>query len=271
VNYNFNDYARTKSINKRNEFINVNFENFDDFVCFGSALMRVNESYLKIVNDYPNFDIDVVYPESVSALSVSSVTLDKLIEFYNNCDCYTLYLFNKVFNGLSAYTISAMTVVDAGYNNSVSGIYYGIPIVYRDANKQLLDENQWSAIVEISASAEAFDRENTNTLLKRFGDYLTQNADNEDFQKLLYIIGRFFDEQRILVKKTSDLYNPDWLVYNYPSYKQVLLLQDNFNIEIGDLAHGPLVSEFLDSSSRDSVTNVFLNKKIMHRILSNYA
>ena len=125
--------------------------------------------------------------------------------------------------------------------------------------------------MEISASAEAFDRENTNTLLKRFGNYFVENTDNEEFQKLLYIMGRFFDEQRMLIKQNSNLYNPDWLIYNYPNYKQILLLQDNFNIEVGDLAHGPLVSEFLDSSSRDSSTNVFLNKKLIHRILSNYA
>ena len=142
MNYNFNDYVRTKSLKKRNDFINVNFSNFDDFVCFGSALMRLNESYMKIVNNYPNFDIDTLSPISVSALTVSSATLDKLIEFYNDCDEYTLYLFNTIFNGLTAYTVSAMNVVNVGYNESVSGAYYNIPIVYRDSNKQIMDESQ---------------------------------------------------------------------------------------------------------------------------------
>lgn len=275
MKYNFKDYVRTLELTKRNDYINVDFSDFSNFVCFGSALMRVNEAYLNIVNYYPDFAITGTTPQSLSSVAISGAAFEQLIDFYNKADAYTIYLFNEIFNGLTAYSITSLNIVNVGYNNTLSGnlsgTYYSVPIVYRDSNRELLSATQQSAFTNLALSAEYYDRDNTFALHKRFGEYFIYDERNEDFQRLIYIIGRFFDEQRLLVLQQSKLYNPDWLEHNYPNYKQLLLLQENFNINLDEMITRPHLDEFVCGSSRQSVTNLFLNKKILHRIISNYA
>lgn len=268
----FNEYIRTLQLKQKNDFINVDYSDFSNFVCFGSALMRVNESYLYIMNNYPSFSITSTTPIDITSITASYHTIEKLAYFYSNIDDYTQHLFNYIFNGATAYYVSELQFVEIG-DDSISGTIYNVPIVYK-SNNTLIDSSQLQYFIDLSASASDYDTANSNSILYRFGNYLTTDEDNIDFQKLLYVFGRFFDNERLKILQTSFTYTPDWMVYDDANYEQLLQQKQNLgiNYKYNDNGNSAL-GEFVDQSqvSDGQISSISVDKHIMKKILSNYA
>jgi hypothetical protein len=180
--------------------INIDFNNFNNFVHFSSAEKRLNNFFYKIqeIENYTN-DLKILTTLTYnSQVSSSKNTIETNINsIIANFDEYEYYLY-----------------YDSGSNSWPKSTSTKPYILYSTTSSQVL--NWYGSINETSAyyggqilSASNFDQDNPNYLFYAVPEYLRSNLSNESYILFIDMIGQLFDNIWIYYKDVTNKYNAD--------------------------------------------------------------
>lgn len=179
------------AINEKGIDVNVNYENFADFVHFSSAQERLLNFKYKV-------DLIASHYESVNSLASSTTGLQGVsgsIAYYEsqikgiveNFDHYERHLYYE-----SGSTSWPKTNTTKPYINQASNTSEAVA---------------WN-LAQIT-SAISFDNTNYSSLVNTIPAYLREDSNNENYLTFVYMIGQHFDNLWLYSKAVTDKYDAD--------------------------------------------------------------
>lgn len=183
--------------------INVDYENFENFIHFSSATQRINnfvykigllEDYQQQLNTQLNLQGGSSNPIVSTTIASISSSMNKIIEDFDNYE-YFLY-----FNSGSKYT----------WPKSGSAQPYSL---YSITSSQAIDWLGSSTIeptenkISILYSASLYDSLNKDNLASAVPQYILDDESNEPYLLFLNMVGQHFDNIWIYYKDVTNRYN----------------------------------------------------------------
>jgi hypothetical protein len=189
-------YNQLQSLLEEKEInININYENFDEFIHFSSAKTRLENFYYKVslIESYTN-DI-----ETLSSADSNTTSLEnKIQDIISNFDGYEYFLY---FNSGSQYS----------YPKSNSKPPYTL---YPTGSTEVLNwigsadpESEYYGGLALEASN--YDQENQDWLYWAIPEYLRDDSDNEQYDLFVDMIGQHFDNIWIYTKDVTNKFSAD--------------------------------------------------------------
>ena len=176
--------------------ININYENYANFVNFSSAKTRLENFYYKVgliesaTNELSNF-LGSITGDTVGTTSYSSsaAILTSQIDYViDNFDGYEYFLY---FNSGSQYS----------YPKSTSTPPYTL---YSTSSIQA---QEW--ITGSAASASAYDEENRNWLYYSIPEYLREDSQNQKYELFVDMVGQYYDNVWTYTKDLTNKFDAD--------------------------------------------------------------
>lgn len=187
-------YAKSKLKEKINDLL-IDYDNFDNFINYSSAELRTKIAKNKIIQ-YNSYDVSkqqVSKQANVSNTAISSSLSEK-------------------FNLITQDQINLLNTFDE-YES------------YLFFNTSSIDEKIQDGI--------SYDQDNYDSLLNQLPEYLKNDTQSEDYIKFTSMVGHFFDNILIYVKKFPRAYPINYNDNNdYPkNYIEELLNSFNWNVD----------------------------------------
>lgn len=180
-----NEIERELTLSKNIQELSVDYTDFNNFVVFSSAEVRLKIFKNKCIN--------------ISTLSSSLNVLEsKNVEFLGAS------------GSIYPYYSSEYSNIQGQINNIINSFDGFESYLYRSGNYIYQNGNFISSsyVVEMDLSASAYDRDNRDSLVNNCPEHILSSADNDDYIIFLTMIGHFFDNIYIYIS-------------NIPSQKQV--------------------------------------------------
>jgi hypothetical protein len=180
--------------------INIDFDNFNNFIHFSSAESRLNNFFYKIqeIENYTNDLNTLTTLTNNSQVSSSKNTIETNINsIIENFDEYEYYLY-----------------YDSGSNSWPKSTSTKPYILYSTTSSQVLN---WYGSIDGDSvyyggqilSASNFDQDNPNYLFYAVPEYLRNNLGNESYILFIDMIGQLFDNIWVYYKDVTNKYNAD--------------------------------------------------------------
>ena len=194
INENTLFYTKSKLKQRINDLL-IDYSNFDNFINYSSAELRTKIAKNKIIQ-YSNLDVSkeqVATQASTSNIAISS----SLSERYNTLTQDQIDLLNT-FDEYESYLFFNTSSIDEKIEDGVS-----------------------------------YDRDNYDSLLNQLPEYLKNDPQSEDYIKFTSMVGHFFDNILVYIKKFPRAYPITYKDDNdYPkNYIEELLNSFNWNID----------------------------------------
>ena len=170
--------------------INIDYSNYSEFVCFGSALNQLENFYYKLslLQTY-QYSASIAGPSTTSTYVSASnnVWLNKINEIITGFSGYEYYLYYE--SGSTAWpkTNSTYPYVNAGAN-SVAGLAF---------------------LSTQSVVASLYDENNNNNLLSAIPSYLREDSNNDQYFLFINMIGQNFDSVWVYIKDVTNKFDAD--------------------------------------------------------------
>jgi len=276
-------------LNKKGIDINLDYNDFSNFIHFSSATSRLENFYYKVslIEDYSNEISDFI--GSISGNTTSSISYNSsynslsgsIDSIINNFDEYEYFLY---FNSGS---------INSWPKQNSQPPYQ----LYSTGSSQV---SVW--FENILEQASIYDQNNQDWLYWTIPEYLRNDSENKNYEVFLNMIGQHFDSIWVYIESISNRFNADNRL-NYGISKTLLadalkdfgikLYSNNFNINdlytsfLGITPSGSLFPfpditstlpatsgfEFIDTKISSSNSEVIplddLNKKIYKRLYHN--
>jgi len=209
VDYNYVDLTSTSLTSSFNQLsslleekeidINIDYTNFNNFVHFSSAQVRLENFYYKIslLEDYSS-SIAILNNTTNNNPSASlAVYENKINNVITNFDNYEYYLY---------YSSGSWT-----WPKINPQIPYNLyPINSPEVLNWLGSTNEYSPYYGgIILSASNFDNRNPNNLYYSIPEYLRDDPSNNQYQKFVEMVGQFYDNIWVYYKDVTEKYNAD--------------------------------------------------------------
>ena len=190
--------------------LNIDFEKYDNFTVFGSAVSKLNNARYK-------FD-KIESLLTVSASLATNSTTGSLVKELNsvhrkirdeklNFTSYEKYLYSDVSTFVSGSEFLETVRYDASWPKTGSGTFSD---PYTPITSSHADFSSWygSVVSETGQaySASVFDNDNENRLVNRLPNYLVQDNSNEDFLTFIDMVGEMYDEIWVYINHISKIY-----------------------------------------------------------------
>ena len=172
--------------------LNVDYEDYENFINFSSAYKRLNNFKYKLQQ------IEGYTAESASLVSITNAESDLLKvdnnirEVKNNFDGYESYLYNIS----SSYTTSSLgETFDSSWPKTGSGTY---AIPFEPVSSSHSDFTNWYGALHTETgqvySASLYDKDNPNRLVNLLPLHIRSDVNNSQFLDFMDMIGQQFDE-----------------------------------------------------------------------------
>ena len=186
--------------------ININHENFSEFVNFSSAKTRLENFYYKVglienYNNYISASLGKISGGSstTSEFSASKAIYDKKIEsIIDNFDNYEYFLY---YNSGSSFSYPKVTL-SPPYN------------LYPTGSEEVLNwigsadpNSQYYGGVALSASN--YDESNNNWLYNAIPEYLRDDPSNEQYKLFVDMVGQHYDNVWVYTKDITSKFDAD--------------------------------------------------------------
>jgi len=180
--------------------INIDFDNFNNFIHFSSAESRLNNFFYKIqeIENYTN-DLNTLTTltnnsQVSSSKNTIEININSIIENFDEYEYYLYYDSSSYawpkLNSTKPYILYSTTSSQVStWFGSIDGdsVYYGGQIL----------------------SASNFDQDNPNYLFYAIPEYLRNNLSNESYILFIDMIGQLFDNIWVYYKDVTNKYNAD--------------------------------------------------------------
>ena len=200
-------FQQLKSLLKEKEVnVSINYENFNEFIKFSSALTRLENFYYKvkvIENTKTNLDnyIYQITGSTTSSVSFSSsrasleTTINSTIE---NFDGYEYFLY---FNSGSHYSWPKSTSAPPYtlYSTNSTEVINWLG----SANESL------STYGGVSLTASNYDQNNSDWLYRTIPEYLVEDPQNQGYELFIDMIGQHFDNVWVYTKDITNKFTAD--------------------------------------------------------------
>ncbi len=186
--------------------INVNYENFSEFVKFSSALTRLENFYYKakVIENTQN-DLDTyIYPISgstTSSVSYSSskaslkTTIDSTIEGFDGYEYFLYFNSGSSFSWPKSNTTPPYTLYPTGSDEVINWL--------GSANESL------STYGGTALSASNYDKNNLDRLYNTIPEYLVEDPQNQNYELFVDMIAQHFDNIWLYTKDITNRFNAD--------------------------------------------------------------
>jgi hypothetical protein len=235
ITYDDRTFNRWYTADFNSSQLNVNFEDYNNFVFFGSAKARLN-AFANKLNKIQS------YPNTISLNSSNTAERNLAIEQENikrNFDIYEQYLY---FASMSSAYSASVDYVDGGVEYNPTGSWPKDsnmnPLVYTSVQDWYTSQ---------SAIAERFDEFNPNYLVKHLPQHIQEDVNSEDFIKFIQMFGHVMDNIKVYIDQFSNIYstNPD--PFKELSMDQVYEVGKSFGLELPNAHSLEALNSFISS------------------------
>ncbi len=200
-------FQQLKSLLKEKEInVSINYENFNEFIKFSSALTRLENFYYKvkvIENTQSNLDnyIYQITGSTTSSISFSSsrASLETAINStIENFDGYEYFLYFNSGSNFSWPKSTSTPPYTLYSTNSTEVIDW-----LGSANESL------STYGGVSLSASNYDQNNSDWLYRTIPEYLVEDPQNQNYELFVDMIAQHFDNVWLYTKDITNKFNAD--------------------------------------------------------------
>lgn len=228
-------YQKSKLKEKINDLL-IDYNNFDNFINYSSAELRSKIAKNKIIQ-YQKWDLSkqqISFQADDSNFAISS----SLSEQYNSVTQNQINLL-KTFDEYESYLFFNTSSIDEKIENGIS-----------------------------------YDRDNYDSLLNQLPEYLKNDPQSEDYIKFTSMVGHFFDNILVYIKKFPRAYPINYNDNNdYPkNYIEELLNSFNWNVDNVKFEKSDIRQLLFNSSEyTGSLSSSYYNyaKSILNRFTNN--
>ena len=215
--YQLNSYLAGRGLN-----INIDYNDFSNFIFFSSAQRRVENFYykLQLIEEYQvSSSLSGTTPSNTFASSSQDIWQLKIQDILDNFDHYEYYLYYE--SGSSAFPKTNPVTGPPYINvatNSVSGLAW---------------------LTEYLASGSEYDNNNDNYLYNSIPTYINQDIQNEPLELFVDMLAQSFDDTWIYLKDVTNKWDADNRI-NYGVSKDIVadiirdlgvkIYQNNFSV-----------------------------------------
>ena len=234
------------SISKKIKELNLDYTNFNNFIIFSSAEIRLKifknkklqldnlNSTINLLNEKNRNYIllnNTTYPFYNSELSTLNLQIDDVIKSF---DGYESYLYNS------------------GVYNTLNGTFSNLVDI------KLLED-----------SALEYDINNRDSLIKNTPKYILEDTDNNEYIIFLSMIGHFFDNIYIYISNLPSSKIAGNTDSTMISNKIVNSILEEMGWDITDILSDDTISSYNLTSSYSAISSIDRIKIIENRILQN--
>jgi len=179
--------------------INIDYTNFNNFVHFSSAQVRLENFYYKVtlLEDYFSSITTLNTTTNNNPSASIAVYEAKINDIITNFDGYEYYLYYSSGSYAWPKTTSQPPYTLALTNSPEVLTWFG-------------STNEFSPYYGgIILSASIFDNENQNNLYYSIPEYLRDDSANEPYQTFIEMVGQFYDNIWVYYKDVTEKYNAD--------------------------------------------------------------
>ena len=215
--YQLNSYLAGRGLE-----INIDYDDFSNFIFFSSAQRRVENFYykLQLIEEYQiSSSLSGVTPPNTFASASQDVWQLKIQDILDNFDHYEYYLYYESGSGAWPKTnpVTGPPYINVD-TNSVSGLLW---------------------LNEYLASGSEYDNNNDNYLYNSIPTYINQDVQNEPLELFVDMLAQSFDDTWIYLKDVTNKWDADNRI-NYGVSKDIVadiirdlgvkIYQNNFSV-----------------------------------------
>ena len=182
-------------LNEKGLKINVNYEDFNEFIHFSSAKTRLENFYYKVslIEGYNNLAQELIAAASSTAAVTSSI--QSIIKNFDNYEYFLYYNSGSQYSWpksnstppFALYSTGSSQVLNWIGSADVANPYYG----------------------GIALSASNYDQDNQDWLYWATPEYLRDDSDNDQYLLFVDMIGQHFDNVWIYTKDITNKFSAD--------------------------------------------------------------
>ena len=215
--YQLNSYLAGRGLQ-----INIDYDDFSNFIFFSSAQKRVENFYykLQLIEEYQvSSSLSGTTPSNTFASASQDVWQLKIQDILDNFDHYEYYLYYE--SGSSAWP-KTNPVTGPPYINVATNSVLGLA---------------W--LTEYLASGSVYDNNNDNYLYNSIPTYINQDVQNEPLELFVDMLAQSFDDTWIYLKDVTNKWDADNRI-NYGISKDIVadiirdlgvkIYQNNFSV-----------------------------------------
>ena len=247
---NTNEIEREIVVSKNIEELAIDYTNFNNFVVFSSAELRLKIFKNKIIN--------------ISTLSSSLQALNNNNITYLSSSGYQYPLYNQEYSTIQTQINGIINSFD-GYES----------YLYRSGNYTFLNSNFISSsyVIEMDNSASYYDIQNRDSLINNCSEHVIVNVDNNDYLTFLCMVGHFFDNIYIYISNLSSEKKLGYKTTEEFTRRVVDYMLETFGWTLDDsLEQSTIINNYLTSdqiSELNKLSSEERLKTIRNRILIN--
>jgi len=183
-------------LNKKEINININYENFSEFINFSSAKTRLENFYFKVkliedINIELGNTLDNITGDTTNTLPyISSKTIltSQIDNIIKNFDGYEYFLY-----------------YDSGSNYSWPKSSSKVPyVLYPTGSSEVIN---W--VDNITLTASLYDENNNDWLYFTIPEYLKEDSENRQYELFMDMVGQHFDNIWVYTKDITNKFNND--------------------------------------------------------------
>ena len=181
---------------------NYSYNTFNEFVNFSSAKARINNFYEK-VSQIQSYQADI---DTISATTGSNPTVGQISQSLASLQTNITNLIEN-FDGYETYLYqnsSSFAYPKTGSSYPYTLLPTGSTEVLEWMGSDVENSQYYGGII---LSASVYDENNQNWLYYTIPDFITENADNDNYVTFTNMVGQSFDEIWLYTKALSERYN----------------------------------------------------------------
>ena len=171
--------------------INVDYNDYNNFIYFSSALTRLENFYYKLQlieeYQYSSSIANLAVPSPVSIVTNKNIWESKINEIITTFDGYDYFLYYDSSSAAWPKTNSTYP-----YNNSTTNSVAGIAFIQSQ-----------------SLVAGEFDENNNNALINSIPEFLRNDSANAEYELFIEMLGEMFDNIWIYYQDVTNKFNAD--------------------------------------------------------------
>lgn len=243
------DENRELVVSKKQIELNVNYDDFKNFVVFSSAKVRLDLFKKKIIQLYS-------LSSSLSALEVNRQT-------FLNTNGVVYPYYTQEYDSIQ----DNMNTIVSGFDGYESYLYRNR---FYDYNGSFVSS---SYISELDFSASYYDKNNRDSLVNNTPQHILVNEDNNDYLLFLSMIGHYFDELYVYISSLpseKSISEGSTETFTRSVIDQML---QTFGWKLDDiLEQSSLINNYLTSNEFDGLNSMSIEERVRsvrNRILVN--